>query len=134
MIDKTEKRYQEFGEFVRGFVIDLNHLAEDGWSVLVEGKRDAAALRKLGFVGNLVTIYLLTKYGNSALEGTRKVMILTDCIEIDVAHREVSPAHLHDYHFGGRLCDGLCTGDNQQQNICSHYSQHCAAESPFTES
>ena len=78
MIDKTKKRYQEFGEFVRGFVTDLNHLSEDGWSVLVEGKRDAEALRRLGFAGNMATISLLTKNGNSVFEGRRKVIILTD--------------------------------------------------------
>ena len=78
MIDRTEKRYQEFGEFLRGFVFDLNNLADDGWSILVEGKRDTAALRKLGFVGNLATTHILTIGGYSAFEGRRKVVILTD--------------------------------------------------------
>ena len=77
MIDRTEKRYQEFGEFLRGFVFDLNNLADDGWSILVEGKRDTAALRKLGFVGNLATTHMLT-LGYFAFEGRRKVVILTD--------------------------------------------------------
>jgi len=78
MIDKTKKQYQEFGEFLRGYVFDLNNLAEEGWSVLVEGKRDKVALRKLGYVGNLVTTYTLTTNGYSALEGKKKVVILTD--------------------------------------------------------
>ena len=78
MIDKAEKQYQEFGEFLRGYVFDLNNLAQEGWSVLVEGKRDSLALRKLGYVGNLVTTYMLTKNGYSAFEGRRKVLILTD--------------------------------------------------------
>ncbi len=78
MIDKQEKRYQEFGEFLGRFVIDLNHLAEAGWSLLVEGPRDREALRKLGFEGNLVTIASLVKSGNSVFEGRKSVVILTD--------------------------------------------------------
>ena len=78
MIDKTKKQYQEFGEFLRRYVFDLNNLAEEGWSVLVEGKRDALALRRLGYFGNLATTYMLTKNGYSTFEGRKKVVILTD--------------------------------------------------------
>jgi 5S rRNA maturation endonuclease (ribonuclease M5) len=78
LIDKRKKRYQEFGAFVLRLVMDLNHLSEDGWSVLVEGPRDARAVRKLGFSGNVVTIASLVKSGNSVFEGRRRVVILTD--------------------------------------------------------
>lgn len=78
MIDKREKLYQAFGEFLAGFVIDLNVLSETGWSVLVEGKRDARALRKLGFIGKQVTISSVGRYGVSAFGGATKVIILTD--------------------------------------------------------
>ena len=78
MIDKRKKLYQAFGDFLGAFVTDLNFLSEDGWSLLVEGKRDAQALRKLGFVGNLVTISSLGRKGTSAFGGTKKVVILTD--------------------------------------------------------
>ncbi len=78
MIDRQEKRYQEFGEFLGRYVTDLNHLAESGWSLLVEGPRDKKALRKLGFEGNLVTIASLVKSGNSVFEGRKSVVILTD--------------------------------------------------------
>ena len=78
MIDKRKKLYQAFGDFLRGFVTDLNFLSEDGWSLLVEGKRDASALRKLGFVGNLVTISSVGRNGTSAFGSAKKVVILTD--------------------------------------------------------
>ena len=78
MIDKREKIYQEFGYFLGSFVADLNVLSGDGWSILVEGKRDSQALRKLGFVGNLVTISSLGRKGISAFDGAKKVVILTD--------------------------------------------------------
>ena len=78
MIDKREKLYQAFGYFLGSFVEDLNVLSGDGWSVLVEGKRDERALRKLGFVGNLVTISSLGRKGISAFDGAKKVVILTD--------------------------------------------------------
>lgn len=57
---------------------DLNHLSEDGWFLLVEGQRDAKALRKLGFTGNLATISSVGRRGYSAFEGCKKVVILTD--------------------------------------------------------
>jgi 5S rRNA maturation endonuclease (ribonuclease M5) len=76
MIDKREKRYQVFGEFVRRFVLDLNHLADEGWSVLVEGQRDQTALRKLGFTGDVVKLSGVVKDGAPLLN--RKVVILTD--------------------------------------------------------
>ena len=78
MIDKQERKYQEFGEFVLRLVMDLNHLSEDGWSVLVEGPRDAKAVRKLGFTGNVVTIASLVRSGNAVFGGRKKVVILTD--------------------------------------------------------
>jgi 5S rRNA maturation endonuclease (ribonuclease M5) len=77
-IDKRERASQKFGEFLGRFVTDLNNLAAEGWSILVEGPRDAGALRKLGFVGNLVTISSLVKAGNSVFQGDKKVAILTD--------------------------------------------------------
>jgi 5S rRNA maturation endonuclease (ribonuclease M5) len=58
--------------------MDLNHLSEDGWAVLVEGQRDLRALRKLGFVGNITTVSSLGMKGSSAFEGQKKVVILTD--------------------------------------------------------
>lgn len=78
MINKREKLYQAFGDFLRVFVTDLNHLSEDGWFLLVEGPRDARALRRLGFVGNLVTVSSVGRRGTSAFRGARKVVILTD--------------------------------------------------------
>ena len=78
MIDKREKERQAFGEFLQGFVTDLNHLSVDGWSLLVEGQRDYRALRKLEYLGNLVTISLMRRGGNDLFEGNRRVVILTD--------------------------------------------------------
>lgn len=78
MLDRRERQYQAFGEFLGAFVADLNHLSEDGWSILVEGPRDATALRKLGFLGNLVTVSSVGKVGNSVFGGRKKVVILTD--------------------------------------------------------
>ena len=43
MIDKHQRAIDDFGVFVRSLVRDLNHLSEDGWSVLVEGQRDEEA-------------------------------------------------------------------------------------------
>ncbi len=78
MINKRERVYQAFAGFVSRFVRDLNHRSEDGWALLVEGKRDEKALRDLGYLGNLATVASFAKFGVDAFVGSRKVVILTD--------------------------------------------------------
>lgn len=77
MIDKKEKEYQEFGEFVHRFIRDLNQMHEDGWSVLVEGQRDVRALRRLGYTGSLVSSSTLSRRSQGGLP-SRRMIILTD--------------------------------------------------------
>jgi 5S rRNA maturation endonuclease (ribonuclease M5) len=78
MIDKRKKVIDAFGAFVSDFMRDLNQLSEEGWSVLVEGQRDEAALRKLGFSGRLASISSVRRRGIGVFEESRKVVILTD--------------------------------------------------------
>jgi len=78
LLHKKAKTYDEFGEFLGGFVTDLNHLSEDGWSILVEGPRDSRALRRLGCAGNVVTVSSVVRKGNAVFERDRKIVILTD--------------------------------------------------------
>jgi len=75
---RKAKTYDEFGAFLGRFITDLNNLSEDGWSVLVEGPRDAQALRRLGCVGNVVTVSSVVRKGNDAFDRDRKIVILTD--------------------------------------------------------
>jgi 5S rRNA maturation endonuclease (ribonuclease M5) len=78
MIDKRMKAYQDFGDFVSGFVRDLNQLSEDGWAVLVEGRRDERALRELGYAGRMATVSSFSRSGPRAFGGSARVVILTD--------------------------------------------------------
>ena len=78
LLHKKPKTYEEFGEFLGTFVGDLNHMSEEGWTVLVEGPRDAHALRRLGFVGNVVNVSSFIREGRTAFDEDRKVIILTD--------------------------------------------------------
>ncbi|MBI3840926.1 MAG: hypothetical protein HY297_03100 [Thaumarchaeota archaeon] len=78
MIDKRKRIFQAFGAFLSDYVRDLNHLSEDGWALLVEGMRDEAALRKLGYRGRLFTVSSLGRVGSGALGEAKKVVILTD--------------------------------------------------------
>jgi len=75
---KRPKTYDEFAEFLVGFVTDLNNLSEDGWSILVEGPRDARALRRLGCLGNVVTVSSIGRKGNAVFDKDRKIVIMTD--------------------------------------------------------
>jgi 5S rRNA maturation endonuclease (ribonuclease M5) len=76
--DKRERVYQAFGEFLADFARDLNHLSEAEWALLVEGPRDARAMRKLGYQGQMVTVGALGRSGIVVLGDARKVVILTD--------------------------------------------------------
>ena len=78
MLYKKAKTYDEFGEFLSSFVSDLNKMSEDGWSILVEGPRDARALRRLGCLGNVVTVSSVVRKGNSVFDRDNKIVILTD--------------------------------------------------------
>ena len=78
LLHRKAKTYDEFGEFLGGFVTDLTNLSRDGWSILVEGPRDARALRRLGCVGNVVTISSVVRKGNAVFNKDRKIVILTD--------------------------------------------------------
>jgi len=78
MIDKRERVHQAFGAFVADFVQDLNHLSEEGWALLVEGKRDERAIRKLGYTGDLTTVSSYSRLGAKAKGRSEKFVILTD--------------------------------------------------------
>jgi 5S rRNA maturation endonuclease (ribonuclease M5) len=78
---QRQRTHKEFSEFLRGMVRELNHLSEEGGAVLVEGKRDAKALKALGYTGTLFTVALLTSSAASRerLRGdVRLMVILTD--------------------------------------------------------
>jgi 5S rRNA maturation endonuclease (ribonuclease M5) len=78
MIDKRERMLQAFGAFLSDFVRDLNHRSEDGWTLLVEGKRDEMALRELGCRGRIATISSFSRLGGKTSGGSKSVIILTD--------------------------------------------------------
>jgi len=77
-IDKRERAIQVFGEFLRGFVQDLNHRSEEGWSILVEGKRDEMAIKGLGYGGLVVTVSAYSRRRGRAFGECSGVIVLTD--------------------------------------------------------
>ncbi len=73
------RRFQEFIEFLTGFVCELNALAEDGAAVVVEGKRDRDALTGLGYNGPIFTKAALhSERAAAALRRVKLAIILTD--------------------------------------------------------
>ena len=78
MKGKREKGYESFGEFLEGFMNDLNQMSEDGWCLLVEGPRDERAVRRLMYRGPVLTVSKLGRAGSAALAGAEKVVVLTD--------------------------------------------------------
>jgi 5S rRNA maturation endonuclease (ribonuclease M5) len=73
------REFGEFEEFLQTFVRDLNNLSEDGGIVLVEGKRDATALRKIGYTGGILVISSFSsRESHRLLARARLIAILTD--------------------------------------------------------
>ncbi len=75
----SDKKFIEFLDFLNEFVSELNHLSREGDVLLVEGVRDARAMRGVGYWGPIVTISSI-KSGDSKerLAASKKVIILTD--------------------------------------------------------
>ena len=75
------RRFQRIEEFLPGFVKELNDISSEGGAVLVEGKRDALALRGLGYTGQIFTVSILTSgeaFRQKLRDEFRVVVILTD--------------------------------------------------------
>jgi 5S rRNA maturation endonuclease (ribonuclease M5) len=77
IMGSPERRHQQFIEFLVGFIRELNDLSGDGAMVLVEGKRDAAALVELGYIGGIVTSSTV-KSGSPMVRRAERIVILTD--------------------------------------------------------
>jgi len=76
-----ERRFQRFEEFLPRFIKELNELSTEGGAVLVEGKRDVAALRSLGYSGPIFSVSVLTSSRTSRQklrDEVREMAILTD--------------------------------------------------------
>jgi 5S rRNA maturation endonuclease (ribonuclease M5) len=73
-----ERKFDEYADFLNNFVRQLNQKSEEGWALLVEGKRDVAAVRGLGYTGGLATVSSVSKLGARAFAPATKVVILTD--------------------------------------------------------
>ena len=56
----------------------MNDMSREGWSVLVEGQRDARALRKLGYEGRLATLSAFGRRGAATFQGSQGVVVMTD--------------------------------------------------------
>ncbi len=76
-MERSERKFQEFVEFLLDFIHELNDLSRDGAVVLVEGKRDAEALVSLGFSGRIVTSSSI-RVATSTMRKASQVIILTD--------------------------------------------------------
>lgn len=70
---------ERFEEFLTDFVRELNQVSDERGVVLVEGRRDAIALRSIGYRGEIVSIASLKqRERRGLLESANIVVILTD--------------------------------------------------------
>jgi 5S rRNA maturation endonuclease (ribonuclease M5) len=80
-LQREERRFREFGLFLRDLVKELNDLSEEGAAVLVEGKRDARAMAGLGYSGPVFTVSILTSnaaHREKLRKEVNKMIVLTD--------------------------------------------------------
>jgi 5S rRNA maturation endonuclease (ribonuclease M5) len=78
---REERRFREFASFLGDLVKELNDLSAEGGAVLVEGKRDVAALEGLGYTGTVFTVSILTSSAavrERLRKDVSKMVILTD--------------------------------------------------------
>lgn len=73
------RKFEEFAEFLRSFVLDLNNLSDEGGVILVEGKRDIEALRDIGYTGKILSVSSFnSRESRKAIGCAKSVAILTD--------------------------------------------------------
>ena len=80
-VQREERRFREFSSFLSDLVKELNDLSSEGAAVLVEGKRDATAMKELGYTGPLFTVSILTSSAAVRVKlrkNVSKMIILTD--------------------------------------------------------
>ncbi|HUI86164.1 MAG TPA: toprim domain-containing protein [Nitrososphaerales archaeon] len=65
-------------DFLAGFIGDLNKAASEGWVLLVEGPRDARAMKGLGYRGRVLTLSSLSVGLGRGIGNATGVVILTD--------------------------------------------------------
>jgi len=78
---REERRFRELTSFLSDLVKELNDLSAEGAAVLVEGRRDVAALEGLGYKGPVFTVSILTSSAaarQKLRKDVTKMIILTD--------------------------------------------------------
>jgi 5S rRNA maturation endonuclease (ribonuclease M5) len=74
-----DKKFIQFVDFLSEFIQELNLVSRDGDVLLVEGVRDARAMRRVGYRGPILTISSINKGDSkSRLAASKRVIILTD--------------------------------------------------------
>lgn len=94
-----DRRFLEFVDFLRDFIKELNHLSREGEIILVEGERDAKAMRAVGYTGSIVSIASVNNRSSRAkLQASKRVIILTD---LDREGRQLAARYAKSLIHGG---------------------------------
>lgn len=93
-----ERRLIPFIGFLNGLVEELNGLSDEGWALLVEGPRDANAMKSLGYRGLIVTTSSLSRFGTKSLGDAKGVVVLTD---LDREGRQLASRYTRILLHGG---------------------------------
>ncbi len=91
---QRERRFLEFAEFLNGLIKELNDLSGEGAAVLVEGKRDAKALRGLGYSGPLFTVAIMTSSLASRQRMRKEVRQMVIFTDLDVEGRRLASRYV----------------------------------------
>lgn len=91
---RQERRFEAFASFLADLVKELNDLSDGGAAVLVEGKRDAAALVGLGYSGPLYTVSILTSTAAAREKLRREVRTMIILTDLDSEGRRLASRYV----------------------------------------
>ena len=95
----SDKKFMQFLDFLREFISELNDLSQEGDVLLVEGTRDAEAMRGVGYRGVMVTISSIRRGNSKArLGASRRVIIMTD---LDREGRQLAARYAKSFTHSG---------------------------------
>jgi len=88
------RRFEAFAAFLVDLVKELNDLSEEGAAILVEGKRDAAALAGLGYAGPVYTVSILTSTAAAREKLRREVSTMIILTDLDSEGRRLASRYV----------------------------------------
>jgi 5S rRNA maturation endonuclease (ribonuclease M5) len=77
-MNQGEKRLIYFIDFLRVFIRELNEESDRDTVLLVEGKKDVMAIKRVGYTGRVASIHNFMRLAKKGIKPAKKVILMTD--------------------------------------------------------